>query len=214
MRASQPVGVPCAIGFAKAFAPLAVLGALALVGPAHAADSTWPRQFDSAAGSFVIYQPQPENLNGDLLTGRTAFSLQKSGDENPIFGVLWFTQHIGIDRDSSTVTPRDFDVTKVRLPGITPEDGTRYEKLVEKEAMRWDLSGSIDELKAGLASAEKERASHYWALVTVAWISSASPAVRSERPAGDGTIPLWVRGRHSGAAKSGSVMSSTWDAVG
>ncbi len=170
MRSSQTLRVSCAIGVVK-LAPLAMWVSLALASPTQAAESTWPRQFDSPAGSFVIYQPQPENLTGDLLTGRTAFSLQRSGDDNPIFGVLWFTEHIQIDRDSSTVTPRDFDVTKVRLPGITPADATRYEHLVETEASRWDLAGSIEELKVGLASAEKERAS-------VANLDNAPPLIR------------------------------------
>src|SRR5437867_5870938 len=140
-------------------AALAGLTLLALAAPARAADSSWPRQFDSPSGSFVVYQPQPEDLNGDLLASRAAFSLQKGADANPIFGVLWFTEHIEIDRDSSTAAGRDLDVTKVRLPGITPAEAGRYEKLVESEAKRWDLSGSLDELKAGLAATERERAS-------------------------------------------------------
>jgi hypothetical protein len=142
--------------------PLAVLAALALLAPgapARAEDSAWPRQFDSPSGPFVIYQPQPEDLNGDELSCRAAFSLQRSADGDPIFGVLWFTEHIEIDRDSSTVIRRELDVTKVRLPGITPAEADRYEKLIESEAKQWDLSGSLDELKAGLAATEKERAS-------------------------------------------------------
>src|SRR5439155_1610290 len=60
---------------------------------------------------------------------------------------------------SSSVSARHFDVTKVRLPGITPSEASRYESLVESEAANWDLSGSLEELRAGLASAEKESAS-------------------------------------------------------
>jgi hypothetical protein len=140
-------------------AVLAVAGALAAAVPAAADDSGWPRLIESSAGSFVIYQPQPDDLNGDVLTGRAAFSLQKAGDTHPIFGVLWFTERIEVDRDSSTVTARDFDVTKVRLPAITPDQAGQYERLVETQAAQWDLSGSLEELQAGLAAAEKERAS-------------------------------------------------------
>src|SRR2546426_1783976 len=138
---------------------LAFLAALALASPARADDSGWPRQFDSSSGPFVIYEPQPEDLNGDMLSGRAAFSLQRSGDSYPTFGVLWFTEQIGIDRDSSTVWARNFDVTKVRLPSITPDQESRYEKLVETEAATWDFTQSLDELRAGLAATEKERAS-------------------------------------------------------
>ena len=109
---------------------IVVLGALlALAGPSRAEDAGWPRQFDSSSGAFVIYQPQPETLVGDMLTARAAFSLQQSRDTEPLFGVLWFTETILIDRDSSSVSARHFDVTKVRLPGITPSEASRYEKI-------------------------------------------------------------------------------------
>jgi hypothetical protein len=107
----------------------------------------------------VIYEPQPENVEGDLLSCRAAFSLAKSGEQNPIFGVLWFTEQLQIDRDSSAVNARNLDVTRVRLPGITAAESRRYEKLVEDEATQWDLSGSLEDLQAGLAAAEKERIS-------------------------------------------------------
>jgi hypothetical protein len=138
---------------------LLALGLLAGLGRAQADEGVWPRQFESDSGSFVIYQPQPEALTGDLLSARAAFSLQKAEDASPVFGVLWFTERIQIDRDSSVVTGADLDVTRVRLPGITTGDASRYEKFVEAEATRWDLSGSLDELRAGLAASEQERAS-------------------------------------------------------
>src|SRR6266850_1779000 len=104
---------------ASFLAVLAAACSLAVAVPARADDPGWPRQFDSSSGSFVIYQPQPEDLKGDVLTGRAAFSLQKSEDRNPTFGVLWYTERIEIDRDSSTVYARSLDVIKVRLPRIT-----------------------------------------------------------------------------------------------
>ena len=155
---------------ASLFAVLTAAASLAVAIPARAEDPGWPRQFDSSSGSFVIYQPQPEDLTGDVLTGRAAFSLQKTGAANPTFGVLWFTEQIEIDRDSSTVFARSLDIIKVRLPGITSDEADRYETLVENQAAGWDLSGSLEELRAGLAAAEQERAS-------VAGIDNAPPRI-------------------------------------
>ncbi len=151
-------------------AALAVAASLAVAITARADDPGWPRQFDSSSGTFVIYQPQPENLDGDELTGRAAFSLQKSGAKSPTFGVLWYTEQIEIDRDSSSVDARSLDVTKVRLPGITATEAARYETLVEAQSAGWDLSGSLEELRAGLAAAAQERAS-------VAGIDNAPPRI-------------------------------------
>src|SRR5262249_39809689 len=146
-------------GPARCFTLLAVVAMVGSAASARCDDAGWPRQFDSSSGSFVIYQPQPEDLGGDLLSCRAAVSLQRSSDAQPTLGGVWFTEHTEIDRDNSTVTGRDLDVLKVRLPGITPAEASRYEKLVESEARGWDLSGSLDDLKAGLASTERERAS-------------------------------------------------------
>src|SRR5262245_9480829 len=144
----------------RSMAPLwgSLLLAASITLPARADAPGWPRQFESSSGSFVVYQPEPEQLDGDHLNGRAAFAVEQGGS-SPTFGVLWFTARIEIDRDSSTVTMRNLDVTKVRLPGITPEQESRYEGLIESEATHWDLSGSLAELQAGLASAEQERAS-------------------------------------------------------
>ncbi len=155
---------------ASILAALAVAASLVFTITARAGEPDWPRQFDSPSGSFVIYQPQPEHLDGDVLTGRAAFSLQKSKDTNPAYGVLWYTEQIQIDRDSSTVAARSLDVTKVRLPGITSDEAGRYETLVETQAAGWDLSGSLEELQAGLAAAEQERAS-------VAGLDNAPPKI-------------------------------------
>ncbi len=138
---------------------LAVAAALALAASARADVPGWPRQVESSSGAIVIYQPQAEDLSHDLLSSRAAFSLQRTPNASPTFGVLWFTERVDIDRDSSTVAARSLDVTRVRLPGITPDQSSRYEQLIEQEAVQWDLTGSLEELQAQLAATERERAS-------------------------------------------------------
>jgi hypothetical protein len=121
-------------------------------------DNAWPRRFDSSVGAFVVYQPQPEDLRGDRLSGRVAFSVQKRGEDVPTFGVLWFQSIVQIDRDSSTVNQSDFDVTLVHMPNLSADDAADYEHLVENEARHWDLSGSLQDLRAGLTVSARERA--------------------------------------------------------
>src|SRR6266508_3591735 len=143
MSAQRLARLPLLHGACRFLTALAVVALVARATPAKGDDSSWPRQFDASSGSFVIYQPQPEDLNGDVLSCRAAFSLQRSE----------------IDRDGGTVAGRDLDVLKVRLPGITAAEASRYENFVEAEASGWDLSGSLEDLQAGLASTERERAS-------------------------------------------------------
>ena len=35
----------------------------------------WPQEIDAEEGTIVVYQPQPERLDGNVLTGRAAMSL-------------------------------------------------------------------------------------------------------------------------------------------
>ena len=153
MPASNPTrhpGVPIAAS---------LLSVLLLAPLARGQGASWPRQFESTSGTFIVYQPQPEQLTGNRVTARAAFSLQRSNAVAPTFGVLWFEARVQIDRDSSTVTESDLDVTRVRLPGAPVAEANRYEHLVEAEATGWDLSGSLPQLQAGLAASARERLS-------------------------------------------------------
>jgi len=147
----------CRAAAARALA-VSLLFAL-LAAPVRAQSNSWPRQFETPNGTFILYQPQPEELSGTQLTARAAFSVQKSTDANPIFGVLWFQARADVDRDADVVRLSQLDVTRVRLPGATPDAAAAYEQEVEREARHWDLSGSLDELQSGLAASAKERAS-------------------------------------------------------
>ena len=70
-------------GTGRWFTLLAVATGMALAMPARGAGASWPRQFDSSSGSLVIYQPQPEDLSGDVLSSRAAFSLQRTAEAQP-----------------------------------------------------------------------------------------------------------------------------------
>jgi len=75
---------------------------LALAAAASAAAQEpvdWPREFAAAGGTAVVYQPQPETLEGDVLTARSAVSVTRSTDTEPRFGAVWFEALLDIDRE-------------------------------------------------------------------------------------------------------------------
>ena len=69
-----------------------------LIGSSALATIEWPQEITADGGTIVIYQPQPETLEGNTLTGRAAMALQEKGGE-PIFGAFWFEAKIDTDRD-------------------------------------------------------------------------------------------------------------------
>lgn len=91
-----------------------ILTALAV--PAVAAAVDWPQEVTADEGTIVVYQPQPESLDGNTLAGRAAMSLELKGADEPIFGAFWFEAKITTDVDEGTALIRDVKVTKVRWP--------------------------------------------------------------------------------------------------
>jgi len=51
--------------------------------------SDWPREIVTNKGVIVVYQPQPEQLEGNLLKARAAVGIEVQG-LSPVFGVVWF----------------------------------------------------------------------------------------------------------------------------
>ncbi len=60
----------------------------------HEIDTSWPREIESDLGKIIIYQPQLDSLDGNILTGRSAVSLQGPDKKEPIFGALWFRSEV------------------------------------------------------------------------------------------------------------------------
>lgn len=54
------------------------------------ADGFWPREIPVEGGRVMMYQPQPEKLDGNLLEVRAAVSLELAEAGGPIFGAVWF----------------------------------------------------------------------------------------------------------------------------
>jgi hypothetical protein len=144
----------------------------------HAQDYTWPRQIPisgGAVGTIVLYQPQAEKLTGNELTARGAIALKVAGKADPIFGAMWMTATVDVDRDSGMVWFHNLRVTRVRWPDATAEQQTRFTQYVEQDFPTAGLRTTVARLQASLASAEAE-ARH-----TVGLKSDAPKIVFSER---------------------------------
>ena len=114
-----------------AFTPLAFC-----IGALHAQDYSWPREIPisgGATGTIVLYQPQAEKLVGNELTARGAIALKVAGRPDPIFGAMWMTAKVDVDRDSGMAWLTDVRVTRVRWPDATAEQQARFTQYVEAD---------------------------------------------------------------------------------
>ena len=136
---------------------LIVLTALAV--PASAAAVDWPQEVTAEEGTIVVYQPQPESLDGNTLAGRAAMSLELNGVEEPIFGAFWFEARITTDLDQGTALIHDVEVTKVRWPDSNDAGEQRFTAVVEASIPESGFEISLERLSASLETADIERKS-------------------------------------------------------
>ncbi len=110
-------------------------------------------------GTIIVYQPQPEELKGNTLSGRAAMSLELKDSSDPIFGTFWFDARIDTDRDAGTALVRDFKVTNVRWPDSKDAGEQRFTAVVEAAIPTAGFEISMERLSSSLATAELEQES-------------------------------------------------------
>ena len=112
------------------------------------AQGSWPRTVPtSGGGKLTMYEPQPESLAGNQLTGRAAVSVRKSASDEPVFGVVFFTatlQHSGSSDNAIT----SMKMNQAKFSGM--EDNgliDEYTFLLEKNSTGWNLGMSDNEIR-------------------------------------------------------------------
>ena len=116
----------------------------------------WPRAIETPQAKIIIYQPQLEDFNENHLRCRFAASVQRTGDEAPVFGAVWMDARIETQRDERTVDLVAIENIQSRFPGATPEQVQWFADVLKREIPKWDIVLSLDQLIAGLEM-EKER---------------------------------------------------------
>ena len=114
----------------------------------------WPREIQTKQGLIVIYQPQPERLDGDRLYGRAAVGLETGADAEPVFGAIWFDARLITDRDRRTAIFDDIKVTRVRFPNQDEAKAQKLAELLETELPNRQLPIDLDNLIATLETFE------------------------------------------------------------
>jgi hypothetical protein len=118
-------------------------------------ENLWPQEIEAEGYLVVIYQPQPERLDGDRLYGRAAVALETAGKAEPIFGAIWFDARLVTDHDERTAVFEDIKITRVRFPNEDKEKGQKLAALLETELPGNRLPINLDNLAATLEIIEQ-----------------------------------------------------------
>ena len=132
--------------------------ALILSPPALAAQDAWPKRFEDPRGTVVMYQPQLEDFNDDILTGRAAVSVKTKEMKAPVFGAVWLSGRVLTDRDTRMATISEVKVTDAKFPDAKPEQMEKLKDFLNTEMAEWSIPISMDRLTASLEVVEKEEA--------------------------------------------------------
>ena len=111
-------------------------------------NNEWPLKIKTKSGGLItVYQPQPESLQGNKLSGRAAFSAQAKSSDDLLFGVFWYNATISTNRDTRMSSLESILVKEIKLPGI--EDTSKISLLktfLEIEIPKSKINLSIEEI--------------------------------------------------------------------
>jgi hypothetical protein len=130
-------------------------GLLFIAVPAIADDIGWPVVIDAGEGwEVTLYQPQVDDFSDNDLQCRAAVSVTGPDVPEPVFGAVWITARLDIDRQNRTVQIAAVEVPDVRFPEASEEGKQRLADLLESEIPTWDLDISLDRFLADLEELE------------------------------------------------------------
>ena len=102
----------------------------------------------------MIYQPQPEKMEGNRLEGRAAVAVELKGSTEPVYGAIWFDARMDTDRAERTATIADVSITNVRFPEADEQKANKLAALLEEEIPKWQIPISLDRLLASMDALE------------------------------------------------------------
>lgn len=113
-------------------------------------NGSWPREISVSEGVVVIYQPQPESVNGNLLQAHSAVAVEMKGAKEAVYGAIWFEARLDTDRDAGLAYITDVSVTRMRFPTEDQKKSKQFIALLEREMPKWQFPISMERLMSTL----------------------------------------------------------------
>lgn len=109
-------------------------------------ESRWPRIIERPGGKITVYQPQLESLKEINMSARAAVSVTLKGDNDPIFGTVWFVGRIRTDRQERLVHCDKVFITNIRFPGASTEQIKVLNGILKDNLPQHQITISLDHL--------------------------------------------------------------------
>ena len=116
-------------------------------------EKAWPKVMEGKTANVTMYEPQLDSWKDDVFEARAAVSVQE-GDAAPVFGAVWITGRIEVDRDARIVDFHDITIPTVAFPEASEEHQKKLATFLEQEIPKWDLEVELDRVIPLLDNAE------------------------------------------------------------
>ena len=111
----------------------------------------WPRQFKLNNATALVYQPQVDSWENNLLSFRAVVSITPSNSKQEILGVIWATARTQVNRVTRIVVLEDIRLTKSNFPTL-PDQGAAYMRALQQQTVSSQRTISLDRLQASLVN--------------------------------------------------------------
>jgi hypothetical protein len=138
---------------------IVVLGALTSASPVRAQGNEaqpadpWPRQIKLNNATALVYQPQVDSWENNMLNFRAVVSITPTGSKQEILGVIWATARTQVNRVTRIVVLEDIKLTKSNFPTL-PDNGAAYMRTLQQQSVPSQRTISLDRLQASLVNSE------------------------------------------------------------
>jgi hypothetical protein len=127
-----------------------IVGMLFFASSLLAQISYWPKEIPlKTGGKILIYQPQPDELNGNILKGRSAVGGKEKANDPMVYGAIFFDATLITDKASRMAQLESVKITNAKMEGL--DDQEKLQKmitLIETEVPKWNFDFSLDQLTA------------------------------------------------------------------
>jgi hypothetical protein len=109
----------------------------------------WPKVIPLKQLTITIYQPELEKFSGNTIHVRAAFNIF-DGTRLPIFGALWFSARVAIDRHNNTVFYDNIHLVDVNFPDITTAKKQEFRDLLASVTPTWQLNSNLNDFSTAV----------------------------------------------------------------
>ncbi len=114
------------------------------------AQAAWPKEIPfKNGGKVIVYQPQPERLEGNRLFGRSAVAVRETEKADLVFGAVFYEAFMSTDKSTRMASLDSIRIHDAKFDG--GGDSTKIERLkrfMEVEIPKWKLVSSLDAIVA------------------------------------------------------------------